>query len=415
MLTPHPTHLDMDALRAEFPILHRPLPDGQKLVYLDSAATSQRPRRVLAKLMECYEQYNANAHRGIHPLGSRVTEEVEAAREKLRAFIGAESADEIIFTSGTTESINLVAQAWGRTNLAAGDEVILNEMEHHSCLVPWQQISAERGAVLKFIPLTPDGRLSLDGLDAILSSRTKMVAVTGMSNVLGTINPVDEIARRARAHGALVMVDGAQSVPHRPTNVKEMGADFLAFSGHKMFGPTGIGVLYGRRELLAAMSPYKGGGNMIRRVWKDGFEPGDLPAKFEAGTMPIAEAIALGAAVDYIGQVGMETIVAREHQLTRHALTLLTGIKGLRVLGPALELRGGLVSFVIDGIHPQDLSEVMDHCGVCIRVGHHCTMPLHDHLKIPASARASFAVFNTDEEVEVLVEAVNKALKLLRR
>ena len=409
------TTMDIEAIRAEFPILHRPLPDGQRLVYLDSGATSQRPRRVLEKLQECYEQYNANAHRGIHPLGSRVTEEVEIARDKLRAFIGAEVPDEIIFTSGTTASINLVAQSWGRANLQPGDEIVLNEMEHHSCLVPWQQIAAERQAVLRFIPLTDDGRLDLSDLDAVFSSRTKAVAVTGMSNVLGTINPVAELSRRAHEHGAVVLVDGAQSVPHLGTDVRELGADFLAFSGHKMFGPTGIGVLYGRRDLLEAMPPWQGGGNMIRRVWKDRFEPADLPAKFEAGTMAFAEAIALGTAVDFINDLGMETILAQEHALTGYALGALGQVPGLRILGPGLEHRGGLVSFVIDGVHPQDLSEVMDHFGICIRVGHHCTMPLHDRLGIPASARASFAVYNTTEEIDVLVKAVHKALRLLAR
>jgi len=405
---------DVARVRAEFPILERTLPEGQRLVYLDSGATSQKPRVVIAKLVECLEQYNSNVHRGIHSLGNLVTEEMESAREKLRAFLGAASIDEIVFTSGTTASINLVAQAWGRTFLRAGDEVLVNEMEHHSNLVPWQMITQERGAVLRFIPLTADGRLDLEQLGSVLTSKTKLVAVTAMSNVLGTINPVDEIIRRAHAVGAVVMVDGAQSVPHQPVDVQKSQIDFLAFSGHKMYGPTGIGVLYGRKELLQAMNPFLGGGNMIRRVWKDRYDCADLPSKFEAGTPPIAEAIALGSAVDFINELGFEAIHEHEHQLIAYALKELAEVPGLHMLGPALEHRGAIVSFFMDGTHPHDLAEILDRQGVAVRAGHHCTMPLHDLLKLPASARASFAIYNTLEEVDALVAALHTARRIFR-
>lgn len=406
--------LDVPRLRAEFPILGRTLPDGKRLVYLDSAATSHKPNCVVRKLVECLEQYNSNVHRGAHSLGNLVTEELETAREKIRAFIGAASIEEIVFTSGTTASINLVANAWGRTFLQPGDEVLINEMEHHSNLVPWQMITKERGAALRYIPLTPDGRLDLDQLGSVLSARTKLVALTAMSNVLGTINPVDEIVRRAHAVGAVVLVDGAQSVPHQRVDMRASQVDFFAFSGHKMYGPTGIGVLYGRKELLLAMHPFLGGGNMIRRVWKDRFDCADLPSKFEAGTPPFAEAIALGTAVDFINELGFDAISQHEHRLTEYAFESMSAIPGLHILGPGLEHRGAIVSFVIDGAHPQDVAEILDQQGVAVRAGHHCTMPLHDLLKLPASARASFAIYNTLEEINALVEAIHTARRIFR-
>src|SRR5579872_4660327 len=303
---------DVEAGRRDFPILIRPLPGGRPLVYLDNAATAQKPRQVVEKLVECLENYNANVHRGIHALGDRVTGELEMAREKVRQLIGAREVEEIIFTSGTTMSINLVANAWGRKFLKAGDELLLNEMEHHANLVPWQQIASQTGAKLRFIPLTADGRLDLSSLDEVLGDRTKLVAVTALSNVLGTINPISEIAARAKSQGALVLVDAAQSVPHAPVNVTSPDIDFLAFSGHKLYGPTGIGVLYGKRRLLESMDPFLCGGNMIRRVRKESSDFAELPAKFEAGTLPIAEAIGLGAAIDYVESLGLEAITAHE-------------------------------------------------------------------------------------------------------
>ena len=406
---------DVEAVRADFPILHKPLPGGRKLVYLDSAATAQKPRQVIDKLVECFENYNSNVHRGIHALGDRVTAELEEAREKVRRFIGAAEVEEIIFTSGTTMSVNLVANAWGRKFLGPGDELLLNEMEHHANLVPWQEIARERGAALRFIPLTSDGRLDLASLDSVLTERTKLVAVTALSNVLGTINPIDEIAARAKARGALIFVDGAQSVPHAPVNMTASNIDFLAFSGHKLYGPTGIGVLYGKRGLLEAMNPFLCGGNMIRRVRKESTDFAELPAKFEAGTLPIAEAIGLGAAIDYVQKLGFEAIAAHEHKLTRRAFEQLSRIKGLTIVGPDLTHRGGIISFTADGVHPHDMAELLDRKGVAVRAGHHCTMPLHEWLKVTATTRASFALYNTPAEIDALREAIEYAQKVFRR
>lgn len=407
--------LDVEAVRRDFPILDKLLPNGQRLVYLDNAATTQKPRQVIAKIVECYENYTANVHRGIHSLGDRVTTELEAAREKVREFIGAREVEEIIFTSGTTASVNLVANAWGRKFLKPGDEVLINEMEHHSNFVPWQQIAIERGATLRFIPLTADGRLDLTALDDVLTDRTKLVAVTGMSNVLGTINPLRELAARAKAKGALIFVDGAQSVPHGPVNVCDPAIDFLAFSEHKLYGPTGIGVLFGRRAVLEAMGPFHCGGNMIRRVFKDHTDFADLPAKFEAGTIPIVQAIGLGAALDYVNSIGWEAISAHEHALTRQAFDKLSAIPGVRIVGPSLEHRGSIISFTVEGIHPHDMAELLDRRGIAVRAGHHCTMPLHDLLKLTATTRASFALYNTPAEVDALCEGIQYARKVFRR
>jgi cysteine desulfurase/selenocysteine lyase len=407
--------LDVAAVRRDFPILDRPLPGGLPLVYLDNAATAQKPRQVIDKVVECYENYTANVHRGIHALGDRVTTELEGAREKVRELIGADEVEEIIFTSGSTMSINLVANAWGRKFLQPGDELLLNEMEHHSNLVPWQQIAHARGATLKFIPLTADGRLDLAALDSVLTARTKLVAVTAMSNVLGTINPIAEIAARAHATGALVLVDGAQSVPHGNVDVNDLQIDFLAFSGHKLYGPTGIGVLYGRRHLLEAMDPFLCGGNMIRRVRKESSDFADLPAKFEAGTIPVAQAIGLGAAIDYVQGIGLDAIAAHEHDLTARAVQQLSEIPGLRIVGPGIEHRGPIVSFTVDGIHPHDMAELLDRRGVAVRAGHHCTMPLHELLKLTATTRASFAFYNTQREVDALCEAIHYARKVFRK
>ncbi len=407
--------IDVEAVRRDFPILEKPLPKGMKLVYLDNAATAQKPRQVVDKLVECLENYTANVHRGIHALGDRVTTELEAAREKVRQFIGAAEVEEIIFTSGTTMSINLVANAWGRKFLKPGDELLVNEMEHHANLVPWQQIAHATGAKLRFIPLASDGRLDLSSPSDLFTDRTKLVAVTALSNVLGTINPVAEIVARAKAQGALVLVDGAQSVPHGAVNVAASDIDFLAFSGHKLYGPTGIGVLYGKRRLLESMDPFLCGGNMIRRVRKESSDFADLPSKFEAGTLPIAEAIALGAAIDYVQGIGFEAIAAHEHELTRRAYEQMSQIPGLKIVGPGLEHRGAIVSFTVEGVHPHDMAELLDRRGVAVRAGHHCTMPLHEWLGVNSTTRASFAFYNTLAEVDALCEAIEYARKVFRR
>jgi cysteine desulfurase/selenocysteine lyase len=410
-----PSRLDVDAVRRDFPILSQLSDSGRPLVYLDSGATSQKPRCVIDKLTEVFVEYNSNVHRGVHALGDRVTGEMEGARERIRRLIHAPEVDEVIFTGGTTLSINTVAYGWGRKFLVPGDEILLTEMEHHANLVPWQMVARERGAVLRFIPQTADGRLDLDRLDEVLSRKTRLVAVTGMSNVLGTINPVGTIAARARGVGAVVLVDGAQSVPHEPVDVQGLGIDFLVFSGHKLYGPTGIGVLWGRRELLEAMDPFLGGGNMISRVWSDRFEVGALPAKFEAGTPPIAEAIALGTAIEYVESLGFEAIGAWEHQLTVDAYSRLSQIEGLQILGPGVDHRGSIISFAVEGLQASDLAAVLDTRGIAVRAGHHCTMPLHDRLGISASTRASLAFYNTPAEIDQLCEGINHARKVLTR
>jgi len=407
--------LDLEAIRRDFPILSKPLPDGTPLVYLDSGATAQKPRVVIDKLVEVLENYNANVHRGIHTLGDRVTVELETAREKIQHFIGAGSPEEVIFTSGTTASINLVAHGWGRKFLKPGDEVLLTDMEHHANLVPWQIVAQATGARLRFIPLASDGMLDLNRLDDLLTERTKMVAITGMSNVLGTVPPLREITERAHARGALVLVDGAQSVPHGQTNVRDPRIDFLAFSGHKMFGPTGIGVLYGRRKLLLAMDPMFGGGNMIHEVFRDHSTYAEPPAKFEAGTLPIVEAIGLGTAADYLSGFSFDAIHAHEQRLVQRAFTLLNQIPGVRILGPAPDgTRGPIVSFTVEGVHPHDLADLLNRRGVAVRAGHHCTMPLHEQLGIPATARASFAFYNTEAEVDALAAAIRYARSVFK-
>lgn len=394
------------ALRDDFPILQQRVHDDRPLVFLDNAASTQRPRQVIDVLRRVYEQDYANVHRGIHTLSERSTAQYEEAREKVQAFIGARHAHEVIFTSGSTASINTVARAWGDANIRAGDEIILTVMEHHSNLVPWQQLAARTGAVLRHVPISDDGLLVLAELDRLLSAKTKMVAVASVSNVLGTVNPIAEIARRAHAAGALMLVDAAQSVPHRKTDVVALGADFLAFSGHKMLGPTGIGVLYGREELLDAMPPFLGGGSMINRVWLDHFTPAELPAKFEAGTPPIAPAIALGAAIDYLDALGLDAIERHEHELVRYAYERLQEIDGLTILGPSPEHRSSLVSFTVAQPHPHDVAQLLDEQGIAVRAGHHCTQPLHDRLGITASTRASFYLYNLPAEVDLLVDTV---------
>ena len=412
--TPPRRTFDIDAVRRDFPILARPLPNGATLAYLDNGATSQKPQSVIDKLSEVYATYNANVHRGIHQLGDRVTVELEAAREKVRQFINATQTEEVIFTSGTTMSINLVAHGWARKFLKPGDEILLNEMEHHANLVPWQQAAKATGAKLRYIPLTSDGRLDATHFDRLITSKTKLVAVTAMSNVLGTINPVRELAERAHRVGAVILVDGAQSVPHMPTDVRDPAIDFQAFSGHKLFGPTGIGVLYGRRELLETMDPFLCGGNMISEVHLESSTWGELPSKFEAGTIPIAEAIGLGTAIDYIQSLGFEAIHAQETKLLDRALRLLPQTPGVTVYGPTLEHRGSIVSFTVEKVHPHDLADLLDQKGVAVRAGHHCTMPLHDWLDVAATARASFAFYNTEAEVDALIDAIHYARRKFR-
>jgi cysteine desulfurase/selenocysteine lyase len=396
------------SLREDFPILQQTVHGDRPLVFLDNAASTQRPRQVIEVLRRVYERDYANVHRGIHTLSERATEQYEEAREKVRDFIGAKHSREVIFTSGTTAGINLVARSWGEAKIKRGDEILVTTMEHHSNLVPWHQLAERTGAVIKHIPITDDGLLILDELDTLLTDRTRIVAVASVSNVLGTINPICEIARRAHAAGAVVLVDAAQSVPHLPTNVREIGADFLAFSGHKMLAPTGIGVLYGREELLDAMPPFLGGGSMIDRVWPDRFTPAELPAKFEAGTPPIAPAIALGAAIDYLNLIGLEKVARHEHELARYAYERLREIDGLRILGPAPDQRAGLVSFTLEQPHPHDIAQLLDEQGIAVRAGHHCTWPLHDRLGIAASTRASFYLYNTPAEVDLLADVVGQ-------
>jgi cysteine desulfurase / selenocysteine lyase len=417
MSTAQTIPIDVERLRADFPILAHRRPDGKALVYLDNAATTQRPQQVIDALVEVYSTHYANVHRGIHWLSDQTTDLFEQAREKIRAFINAPAREEVIFTHGTTEGINLVARSWGDANVHSGDEILLTELEHHSNIVPWQQLADRTGATVRFLPITDDGRLKLDEFDRLLTKRTKLVAVAAVSNVLGTINPVAEIARQAHAAGAVVLVDAAQSAPHLPLDVQAWGADFVAFSGHKMLGPTGVGVLWGRRELLDAMPPFLGGGSMIRRVRQTGFEPAELPAKFEAGTPPIVPAIGLGAAIDYLQRIGLEAISQHEHALLHHAHKVLSQIGGVKLLGPAPEpnQKSGIVSFVVDGIHAHDVAQLLDRHGVAIRAGHHCAMPLHQRLGLTATSRASFYFYNTPAEVDALGEALRDAKRVFRR
>jgi cysteine desulfurase/selenocysteine lyase len=398
--------------RADFPILNREVRPGVPLVYLDSTATAQKPRVVIEAMDDYYRRSNANVHRGIHTLAEEATALYEEARDRVQRFINAASRREIIFTRNATEAINLVAQSWGRANIHAGDVVVLTEMEHHSNLVPWQILAAERGARLEFIPVTDDGLLDLSGLDGLLRLEPKLVALTHMSNVLGTINPVAEIAARAKAAGATVLVDGAQSVPHFTVDVRALGADFLAFSSHKMCGPTGLGVLWGRQALLEAMPPFLGGGDMIRRVYLREFKVNELPYKFEAGTPAIAEAVGLGAAVEYLESIGMDAIAAHEREITAYALDRLEEVPGVTVYGPPAERKGGVAAFSLDGVHPHDIAQVLDRDGIAIRAGHHCAMPLHDRFNLPATARASFYLYNTIAEVDKLIEGLYKVKRL---
>lgn len=409
---PQLTVFDVNEIRKDFPILSREVRPGVPLVYLDSTATSQKPVQVLDAMDKFNRMSNANIHRGIHTLAEEATLAYESARERIAAFIGAPASKEIIFTRNTTESINLVTQSWGRANLDSGDVVILTEMEHHSNLVPWQLLAAERNLQLEFIPVTSDGLLDLDEYNALLKLHPKMVAFTEMSNVLGTINPAKEIIAKAHQAGAVTLVDAAQSVPHLPVDVIDLDVDFLAFSGHKMCGPNGIGVLYGRRKLLEAMPPFLGGGDMIKRVELRSFQSNELPYKFEAGTPAIAEVIGLGAAIDYLNQVGMAAIEQHELEIITYALERLEEIPGVTIFGPSAEHKGGVASFTIPEAHAHDVSQILDGDGIAVRAGHHCAMPLHNKFGIAATARASFYLYNTIEEVDKLVDGIYKVKKL---
>jgi cysteine desulfurase/selenocysteine lyase len=399
-------HFDVARIRAEFPILKREVHPGVPLVYLDSAATSQKPLAVIQAMDEYYRRSNANIHRGIHVLAEEATALYEEARERIARFINAPSARQVIFTRNTTEAINLVAYTWGRANLNAGDVVILTEMEHHSNLVPWHILAAEKQLRLEFIPVTEEGLLDLQVYRSLLELRPRLVAFMHVSNVLGTINPAKEIIALAHQAGAVTLVDGAQSVPHLPVDVQDLGMDFLAFSAHKMCGPTGIGALYGRKDLLEAMPPFLGGGDMIKRVHLRSFVPNEIPYKFEAGTPAIAEAAGFGAAVDYLSAVGMQAVAQHEREIVSYALERLEEVPGVKLFGPSADHKGGVASFTLAGVHPHDVSQILDTKGIAIRAGHHCAMPLHEKFGLPATARASFYLYTTKEDIDRLAESL---------
>jgi cysteine desulfurase/selenocysteine lyase len=400
--------LDVEAIRKDFPILETQA-HGKRLVYLDSAATSQKPRQVVDRIVRFYEEENANVHRGVYQLSEKATAAYEGARAACARFIGAPTPRSIIFTRSTTESINLVRFTWARTNLRADDEVLVTELEHHSNLIPWQLLCQETGATLRHLPIDDEGRLRLDLLEDYVTERTKLVSTSLMSNVLGTINPIRRLADAAHAVGAVMVVDAAQAAPHVPVDVIELDADFLAYSSHKMCGPTGAGILYGREDLLEAMPPFHGGGEMIREVWADRATWNEIPYKFEAGTMNIAQAVGLGAAIEYLEGLGMDEVRAHEVDITAYALERLGG-GGATLYGPrAVSDRGAAISFNVDEVHPHDLATILDQEGICIRAGHHCAQPLMRRLGVPATARASFYVYNTHEEVDVLVTALEGA------
>ena len=404
--------LNLTEIRKDFPILEREIRPGVRLTYLDSTATSQKPLSVLRAMDDYYRHSNANIHRGVHTLAEEATALYEAAREKIARFINAASARQIIYTRNTTESINLVAYSWARANLIQGDLVLLTEMEHHSNLVPWQMLQAERGIELDFIPVTEDGLLDIEAYGTLLSRRPKLVSFTHMSNVLGTINPAAEIIQLAHDAGAITLVDGAQSVPHLTVDVQALDADFYAFSAHKMCGPTGIGALYGKAALLESMPPFLGGGDMIKEVKLRSFRPNTLPHKFEAGTPAIAEAVGFGAAVDYLTSLGMDNIAAHEHEITEYALERLEEIPGVKLFGPSADKKGGVAAFTLEGVHPHDVAQILDRDGIAVRAGHHCAQPLHEKFGIPATSRASFYLYNTKDEVDLLVNGIYKVKEM---
>ncbi len=411
--------LDTDRVRADFPILSRRLDGDRPLVYLDSANTSQKPQQVIDAMVEHYAMHNANVARAVHQLGAESTAAFEGARDTVAAFIGAESRDEIVFTKNSTEALNLVANTlmWARGDLAIGpgDEVVITEMEHHSNIVPWQLLTQRKGATLRWFGLTDEGRLDLSDMDSLITERTKVVSVVWVSNMLGTVNPVAEIARRAHEVGALVVVDASQAVPQMPVDVVALGADLVAFTGHKVVGPTGIGVLWGRGDVLTALPPFHGGGNMIENVTMAVSTYASAPSKFEAGTPPIAQAVGLGAALDYLGSLGMDNVAAHEHAITAYALEQLRDIRGLTILGPTEAVdRGGAVSFEIDGLHPHDVSQLLDSLGIAVRAGHHCAKPAHARFGVQSSTRASFYVYTTPAEVDALVEGIEHTKRFFK-
>jgi cysteine desulfurase/selenocysteine lyase len=405
---------DVIKIRQDFPVLERQVREGVRLIYLDSTATSQKPRQVIEAMDGFYHNTNANIHRGVHTLAEEATALYEGARERVAKFINAESARQVIYTRNATEAINLVAYSWARANLKRGDLVVLTEMEHHSNLVPWHMLQSEREIELDFIPVTEDGLLDLEAYQSLLERRPKLVSFTHMSNVLGTVNPAAEIIRLAHQAGAATLVDGAQSVPHLPVDVQALHADFYVFSAHKMCGPTGIGALYGKADLLETMPPFLGGGDMIREVKLRSFRPNSLPHKFEAGTPAIAEAVGFGAAVDYLSSIGMDKIAAHEHEITEYALERLEEIPGVKLFGPSADKKGGVAAFTLEGVHPHDVAQILDQDGIAVRAGHHCAQPLHEKFGIPATSRASFYLYTTKEEVDLLVKGVYKVKEMFR-
>ena len=404
--------LNISEIRKDFPILSREVKPGVPLIYLDSAATSQKPEAVIQAMDHYYRWTNANIHRGVHTLAEEATAMYEASRSKVAVFIGADKTREVVFTRNTTESINLVARSWGGSFLQEGDLVVLTEMEHHSNLVPWQILAAEKGIRLEFIRVDDNGELDQDSYRQLLEQHPKLVGFTQVSNVLGTINPVKSMCEQAHAAGAVVLVDGAQSVPHLKVDVKDLGCDFFVFSAHKMLGPTAIGVLWAREELLEAMPPFLGGGDMIKRVYLRSFTPNELPYKFEAGTSAIAEAVGFGAAIDYLNTIGMNAISAHEQDLVQYAMQRLKGVKGLHLLGPEAEKRGAVTAFSLEGVHPHDVAQILDADGIAVRAGHHCAMPLHDRYNLPATTRASFYLYNTFEEIDQLILSLDKVNRI---
>ena len=409
-----PNKLNPSELRRDFPILDQRIHRDRPLIYFDNGASTQRPQTVIDAMNDCYERTYANVHRGIHWLSEQASAQYEQARLAVQRFINAPHNNEVIFSSGTTASINLVAHAWGNQNLKADDEILLTIFEHHSNIVPWQQLAARTGAKVRFVSIDEQGNLDLEDFRRQLNSKTKMVAFAAVSNVLGAIQPVGELVKLSHDAGARVLVDAAQSVPHQSTDVQAWDADFVVFSGHKMLGPSGVGILWGKQDILESMPPFLGGGSMIDQVTIDGFTPGELPARFEAGTPPIVEAIGLAAAIEYLNSINIEAIGQHEHQLVVAACEAMSEIEGLKILGPGVDQRAGLVSFVIDGVSPQDISILLDQQGVAIRAGHHCAMPLHQSLDIRASCRASFYLYNTLEEVAYFGEALKKVVAKLR-
>ena len=406
--------LDVNKIREDFPILATEAHPGVPLIYLDSAASSQKPIQVIQAMDDYYRQMNANVHRGIHALSEEATNAYEGARERITQFINAKESAELIYVRNATEGFNLVAYSWARTNLKAGDEILSTAMEHHANIVPWQMIAEEVGATVKYVPFLPDGTLDMDAIPDLLTAKTKLFTFTAVSNVFGTVNPVKQLVQMAHDVGALAMVDAAQAVPHMAVDVQDWDSDFMAFSSHKMCGPTGIGILHGKRKLLEGMNPFFGGGDMIRRVTLEGSTWNDLPWKFEAGTPSIAEGIGLGAAVDYLSALGMDNVHAYEQYITNYALEALSEVDGLEIMGPSIQQRGGVASFTIKGLHPHDIAEIVDKDGIAIRAGHHCAMPLHHQCGVNASARASFYIHTTTEEVDKLVVSLNRARTIFR-